>query len=147
MKSRKDILGHEIREGIFVAFPATSHGQLCMGIGIVREFNADGIATLVTGGRSTERYCNDLIRIDYYDVDVDLREGLQRKAAITAPKAASFKCGRCRTTAGCERHRTFKCQECKRPTHWDDGGADERPNDCSDCWLAKTTVASAPVVP
>lgn len=49
---------------------------------------------------------------------------------------SKFECLDCATVDGCDMHRVFKCESCERPTHWRDGGDDERPNDCSDCWLA-----------
>ena len=49
---------------------------------------------------------------------------------------AMFKCSECRTTDGCEDHYVFACQTCGQPTRWSDGGDDERPNECSNCWYA-----------
>ena len=47
-----------------------------------------------------------------------------------------FRCKDCETTAGCDKHELFRCVTCGKPTPWSDGGADDRPGDCSDCWLA-----------
>ena len=44
-------------------------------------------------------------------------------------------CARCKTTSGCVDHKRFTCGTCGGLTHWDDGAADDRPGDCSDCWL------------
>jgi hypothetical protein len=51
-------------------------------------------------------------------------------------RGPKFRCNDCRTTAGCERHAVFMCETCGLPTHWSDGANDDRPNDCSRCWLA-----------
>lgn len=50
---------------------------------------------------------------------------------------AAFLCDSCRTVDGCSKHYVFKCGSCARPTWWRDGGADEHPGDCADCWNAK----------
>jgi len=47
-----------------------------------------------------------------------------------------FHCDSCRTPEGCEEHRIFMCASCGEATRWSDGGDDDRPNDCSDCWHA-----------
>lgn len=47
---------------------------------------------------------------------------------------ARFKCDSCRTSDGCEEHYVFKCETCGKATHWSDGGDDDRPMDCSECW-------------
>lgn len=49
--------------------------------------------------------------------------------------AAMFRCNSCETVSGCEKHSVFKCGTCGRATYWKDGAADDRPGDCSDCWL------------
>lgn len=49
---------------------------------------------------------------------------------------ARFKCVDCATSDGCDEHRVFKCDSCSQPTWYGDGGDDDRPYDCSTCWLA-----------
>lgn len=55
-------------------------------------------------------------------------------------------CAACNTTAGCAKHLRFTCATCKRVAHWSVGAADDRPDDCSDCWAvwfgAMETVAA-----
>jgi hypothetical protein len=43
-------------------------------------------------------------------------------------------CAACSTVDGCEKHQLFTCSSCGKLAPWLDGGADERPMDCSECW-------------
>jgi hypothetical protein len=43
-------------------------------------------------------------------------------------------CAACSTADGCKKHWLFTCSSCGKLTSWLDGGADERPTDCSECW-------------
>lgn len=43
-------------------------------------------------------------------------------------------CRACGTAADCDKHLRFTCASCGTLTHWNDGAADDRPNDCSNCW-------------
>lgn len=45
-------------------------------------------------------------------------------------------CSACDTSDGCEQHRMFTCAKCGKRVSWNDGGDDEAPDACSDCWLA-----------
>lgn len=51
--------------------------------------------------------------------------------------SAAFWCATCQTVNGCGEHCVFKCATCGRATWWRDGGADDHPEDCSECWNAK----------
>ncbi len=43
-------------------------------------------------------------------------------------------CMACSTADGCEKHQRFTCASCGKRVPWSDGGADDRPMECAECW-------------
>lgn len=62
---------------------------------------------------------------------------------------AAIPCEECETADGCSDHEKFTCGACGKLTDWKDGGTDDEDgkggDECSDCWLKRTTAAPAPV--